>query len=82
VQDFVDLNWLYFSFLLFVFSSLLIFAVSSVTKKAAPEQLAGLTYRSITQQQSAEDRRSYGFWEIFHTCMIVAIIASIYIYFW
>ena len=82
VQDFVDLNWLYFSFLLFVFSCLLIFAVSSVTKKAAPEQLAGLTYRSITQQQSAEDRKSYGFWEIFHTCMIVAIIASIYIYFW
>jgi SSS family solute:Na+ symporter len=82
VQDFVDLNWLYFSFLLFVFTCLLIFVVSSVTKKAAPEQLAGLTYRSVTQQQNAEDRESYGFWEIFHTCVIVAIIASIYIYFW
>ena len=82
LQDFIDLNWLYFSFFLFVFTCLLIFGVSLVTKKAPPEQLAGLTYRSVTQEQNAEDRKSYGFWEIFHTCMILAIIAGIYIYFW
>jgi solute:Na+ symporter, SSS family len=82
VQDFVDINWLYFSFLLFVFSCLLILGVSLVTKQAAPEQLAGLTYRSVTREQNAEDRQSYGFWEIFHTGMILAIIAAIYVYFW
>lgn len=82
VQDFVDINWLYFSFLLFAFTCLLIFAVSMVTPKATPEQLAGLTYSSVSREQSADDRLSYGFWEIFHTCVIVAIIAGIYIYFW
>lgn len=82
LQDFVDLNWLYFSFFLFIFTCLLIFGVSLVTKKATPEQIAGLTYSSVTREQNAEDRQSYGFWEIFHTSMILAIIAGIYIYFW
>ena len=82
VQAFVDINWLYFSFLLFVFTCVLIFAVSAVTKKASPEQLAGLTYGSVTQEQQAATRASFGFWEIFHTGVILAIIAGIYIYFW
>jgi SSS family solute:Na+ symporter len=82
VQDFVDLNWLYFSFLLFVFTCALIFVVSAVTPKASPEKLAGLTYSTVTREQSDDDRKSYGFWEVFHTCAILAIIAAIYIYFW
>ena len=57
VQAFVDINWLYFSFLLFVFTCVLIFAVSAVTPKAPPEQLAGLTYGSVTQEQDAADAR-------------------------
>jgi SSS family solute:Na+ symporter len=60
----------------------LIFVASQVTRPATPEQLAGLTYKSVTLEQNAQDRTSYGFWEVFHTCAIVAIIAAIYIYFW
>jgi solute:Na+ symporter, SSS family len=82
IQAFVDINWLYFSFLLFVFTCALIWIVSQFTPKASAEQLAGLTYSSVSAAQNAEDRQSYGFWEIFHTCVIVGIIASIYIYFW
>jgi SSS family solute:Na+ symporter len=82
IQAFVDINWLYFSFLLFVFTCAVIFAVSLVTPKALEEQIAGLTYRSVTREQTAGDRESYGFWEIFHTVVIVGLIAAIYIYFW
>src|SRR6185312_9094246 len=82
VQDFVDINWLYFSFFLFVFTCVLIYVVSLVTPKATPEQIAGLTYRSVTREQTDEDRKSYGFWEVFHTCAILAIIVGIYLYFW
>jgi SSS family solute:Na+ symporter len=82
VQAFVDINWLYFSFLLFVFTCLLIFAVSLVTKQASPEQLAGLTYGSVTKEQHDATQASFGFWEIFHTGVVLAIIAAIYIYFW
>lgn len=82
IQMLVDINWLYFSFMLFVFTCLVIFAVSMVTPKAPPEQIAGITYKTATAEQLAEERDSYGFWEIFHTVVIVGIIAGIYIYFW
>src|SRR5688572_13892751 len=82
IQGFVDINWLYFSFLLFVFTCAVIFVVSRFTPKASTEQLAGLTYSSISAQNQADDRRTYGFWEIFHTVVILGIITAIYIYFW
>jgi SSS family solute:Na+ symporter len=82
IQAFVDINWLYFSFLLFAFTCGVIFVVSQFTPRASIEQIAGLTYRSVSAQQSESDRQSYGFWEIFHTCVIVGIILTIYIYFW
>jgi solute:Na+ symporter, SSS family len=82
VQGFVDLNWLYFSFFLFVFTCVLIFVVSAVTEKASPEKLAGLTYSTVTAADTEAERGSYGFWEIFHTIVVLAIIAGIYIYFW
>jgi SSS family solute:Na+ symporter len=82
LQGFVDINWLYFSFILFVSTCLVIFGVSLITKRASEEQLAGLTYRSVTAAQNEQDRQTYGFWEVFHTCVIVGIVAAIYIYFW
>jgi len=82
LQAFVDLNWLYFSFFLLVFTCLVIALTSMVTPKAAPEKIIGLTYGSATPEQIAENRASYGFWEIFHTGMILTIIAAIYVCFW
>jgi hypothetical protein len=82
IQAFVDINWLYFSFLLFVFTCGVIFVVSKFTPPASVEQIAGLTYKSVSAQQNADDRKTYGFWEIFHTCVVLAIIAAVYLYFW
>ncbi|MBL8550097.1 MAG: sodium:solute symporter [Hyphomonadaceae bacterium] len=82
VQGYVDMNFLYFGALLFASACLVIYATSMVTPKAAPEKLAGLTYGSITPEQRAAEKGSYGFWEILHTVVILAIIAGIYIYFW
>ena len=82
IQAFVDINWLYFSFLLFVFTCAVIFTVSKFTPPASVEQIAGLTYKSVSAQQTEEERMSYGSWEVFHTCVVVAIILTVYIYFW
>jgi len=82
LQIFVDVNWLYFSFLLFVFTCVVIFTVSKFTPPASIEQIAGLTYKSVSAQQNADDRKTYGSWEIFHTCVVLAIIVTVYIYFW
>ncbi len=76
IQDFVDINWLYFSFLLFVFTCVVIAVVSKFTPPASIEQIAGLTYKSVSAQQNADDRRTYGFWEVFHTCVIARNRAS------
>ncbi|HEX6637132.1 MAG TPA: hypothetical protein VF033_05710, partial [Steroidobacteraceae bacterium] len=82
IQAYVDMNWLYFSFLLFVFTCTVIAVVSKFTPKASTEQLVGLTYKSISSQQLAIDRESYGFWEIFHTVVVAGIIVALYVYFW
>ena len=63
-------------------SCAIIVVVSLVTPKAPDEQIAGLTYSSITPAQRAEERASYGLPEVFHTCAVLAIIAGVYIYFW
>ncbi len=81
VQTFVDVNWLYFAFLLFAFTCLIVIAVSLVTPKASPERLAGLTRDTITQDQRAEVRASYGVWDVVHSVAIIAIIAGVYVYF-
>jgi SSS family solute:Na+ symporter len=82
LQVLVDINWLYFSVFLFIFSCVVIFATSMVTPKAPESQLAGLTYSSVTKEMTDDDRQSFGFWEIFHSIVIVSIIIGIYIYFW
>ncbi len=82
LQAFVDLNWLYFSFLLFVFTCFIIFVTSLVTPKASPEKLAGLTYGSVTAADKAEDKSGHGPWEIFHSFVVVGLVIAIYIYFW
>ncbi len=65
-----------------MFTCIVIAVVSKFTPKASIEQLAGLTYSSVSQQHLAQDRQSYGFWEVFHTVVILGIIVAIYIYFW
>jgi SSS family solute:Na+ symporter len=82
VQAFVDINWLYFAFLLFAFSCLVVLAVSTVTPKASAEKLAGLTADTITPAQHAEVRTSYGLWDIAHSAAILVIIGAVYVYFW
>jgi SSS family solute:Na+ symporter len=77
-----EVNWLYFSFLLFVFTCALIAVVSMVTPAAPAEKLANLTFGTVTAEQRARERDDYGFWEIAHSIVILAIIAGVYVVFW
>ena len=79
---FVEVNWLYFSFFLFVLTCALIGSVSLVTPPASAAQLEGLTFGSTTAAQREDNRQATGFWEIFHTAIILAIIAAVYVVFW
>ncbi len=82
LQWFVDINWLYFCFLLFVFTCVLIFVVSAYTPKATDEQLQGLTYSTISAEQNAELHAGVSVWDVVGSAGVLAIVAAIYIYFW
>jgi SSS family solute:Na+ symporter len=82
LQWFVDVNWLYFCFLLFVFTCVLIFVVSAFTPNASDERLTGLTYGTITAEQKAEVHKGESTWDFIHSGIVLAIVVSIYLYFW
>lgn len=78
----VELNWLYFCSILFIFVTLLVIGVSFFTKQASDEQVAGLTYGSISKEQRKEIREGIDKWDIIHTLIIFGITAFIYVRFW
>jgi solute:Na+ symporter, SSS family len=82
LQWFVDINWLYFCFLLFVFTCALIFVVSAFTPKASGEHLSGLTYGTISPEQRAEVHVGTTVSDVVHSGIVIAVVVAIYVYFW
>ncbi len=78
----VTMNWLYFCSILFIVIVLLVIGVSFFTRQASDEQIAGLTYGSISKEQRAEIREGIDKWDIIHTIIILGITAFIYVRFW
>ncbi len=60
---------------------ILMYAVSFMTAKPKPEQLAGLTYSTATAEQKAETRQSWNWVDLAASCGLIALIISIYSYF-
>lgn len=79
---FYDINWLFFSGGMFLFSALVMIMVSFFTKRASVEQLQGLTFGSISAEQKALSRGSWDKWDVIHTVIILGITVAFYIYFW
>ena len=76
-----EFNGYYFSGVLFVFSVILVTLVSSVTQRPSDEKLAGLTYASMTAEQRASDRASWGTTEVVGTTVVLGLVLTIYLYF-
>jgi solute:Na+ symporter, SSS family len=79
---FYDVNWLFFSGGMLVFSILVIIVVSKFTTAAPKEQLVGLTFGSATEEQKLATRNSWNKWDIFHTAVILLLTVAFYTYFW
>lgn len=79
---FYDVNWLFFSGGMLVFSILVILVVSRFTQAAPAAQLEGLTFSSATAGQNAATRASWNHWDVIHTVIILGITVAFYIYFW
>ncbi len=81
-QLFYEVNWLFFSGGMLVFSILVIMVVSRFTQPATGLQLQGLTFSSASAEQKAQTRASWNRWDIMHTAIILGLTAAFYFYFW
>ncbi len=79
---FYQTNWLFFSGGMLVFCIAVIMLVSRFTPAATKEQLAGLTFKSISLEQRSASRSSWNQWDIIHTVIILVITVIFYIIFW
>ncbi len=81
-QLFYEVNWLFFSGGMLIFSILVIMIVSRFTKSAPASQVEGLTFHSATAAQKAATRASWNKWDIIHTVIILGFTIAFYVYFW
>jgi SSS family solute:Na+ symporter len=79
---FYEVNWLFFSGGMLLFSIIVILVVSRFTPSAPDEQLVGLTYGSATDEQLKTTRASWDKWDVIHTAIILAFTLAFYSYFW
>jgi solute:Na+ symporter, SSS family len=74
-------NAYYFAGVLFVISVVLIIAISYATAPQPEEQIRGLTFGSVTPQQRADNRASWGGVEVAATVLVMGLVIGIYLYF-
>lgn len=79
---FYDVNWLFFSGGMLIFSIIVVIVVSMFTKPAPAAQIEGLTYSSATAAQKAATRASWDKWDVLHSAIIIGLTVAFYIYFW
>ena len=79
---FFDTNWLFFCGWMLVFCLAVIFVVSLFTEAPDPEKIKGLVFGTSTPEERAVTRASWDKWDVIHSCIILAITAAFYWYFW
>lgn len=79
---FYDVNWLFFSGGMLIFSMAVVLVVSRFTRPASVEQLKGLTFSSASAEDKAATRASWNHWDVIHSVIIIGITVVFYIYFW
>ena len=75
------INFLTFGAWFFLFCVVLVLGVSFATKPQSMEQLAGLTYGTISDEDKAANKNSYSWKDIVISIVVVAIVAWVMISF-
>lgn len=81
LHSFATLNFLYFCILLFVFSIIVLVGVSLMTAPPPEQQLAGLTYGTVSDYDREKTRSSWSATDVILSLIVVLIIVSVFIYF-
>jgi len=81
LHTWATINFLHFCILLFVICVVICITVSLLTPKPPEAQLVGLTYGTLTAEQKAANRASYGWVEIIASVLVLAIVIGVLAYF-
>lgn len=81
LASFGDFNFLYYAGVLFAASIAVIVGVSLLTPPPNPEQIAGLTYGSRSEEQIQENRESRGTADYVLTAIVLGGVIAAYLYF-
>src|SRR5213595_2395100 len=75
-----NLYFQYYSVFIFVVSVVVMFVVSHLTAPPAPEQLAGLTYGTITAEDRAQSRSSWSRRDVIASGVVLLLILAAYLF--
>ena len=76
-----DYNFLFASGWLFGITVVVVTLVSHTCAPPPAEQIAGLTYASISEVDRAERRASWNWWDVTSTCIVLGLVLTLYLYF-
>lgn len=76
-----DFNFLYYSGVLLILSTLVIVAASLTSKAPSDEQISGLTYSSLTEEDKREIRESWNRFDVIGSVVVLGLVAGFYLYF-
>jgi SSS family solute:Na+ symporter len=81
MQRFAEFNFLYYSGVLMLISTLIIIAASLTAPPPDPTRIRGLTYSALTPEDRAEIRASWNKWDVIATTAVLGMVAGFYLYF-
>jgi len=76
-----DLNFLYFSGILFALSVAVTVGVSLAGAPPAASRIEGLVYANVAQKSKDELKAGIGFWDYFGTAVVLGLVLGVYLYF-
>jgi SSS family solute:Na+ symporter len=76
-----NINFQYYSLIIFLVSVAAMFAVSYATEAPELAKLQGLTYATVSKEQRQRSRSSWGWGDVAASALILMIILAAYLYF-
>ena len=70
-------NFLTFAAWFFLFSVIVCVVVSFLTPAPSAQQINGLTYGTLTEEQKNSNRNSYNVWDIVFSLIVIAMVAFV-----
>jgi solute:Na+ symporter, SSS family len=81
VYIFAKSNFLTFAAWFFLFSVIFCVVVSLATPPPSPQQVQGLTYSTMTEEQKQQNKNSYNIWDVLLSLAVIGIVAYVMVSF-